>query len=171
MDTSGIFYWQFLSKLISQPQKQNVHILTLTHTKNLVTKYIGLTCVHTLYLDTRKHIFHPFCCNAPLTTSMLQLCVHYLSCLNYNQGSAYKYSDHLYKAIAASITNIWQPTYFIWNLLNNFEVSHNKLCKNTGWNIPQPTRYWYKNMWKMRCIYIWLRIEKTDKYIFPKNRT
>ena len=47
-----IFYCQLLSKPFSHFHKQTVHILTFTHTKKPVTKYLGLTCIHTLYLET-----------------------------------------------------------------------------------------------------------------------
>ena len=47
-----ILYCQLLYKPFSHFHKQTVHILTFTHTQKSVTKYLGLTCVHTLYLET-----------------------------------------------------------------------------------------------------------------------
>ena len=47
-----ILYCQLLYKPFSHFHKQTVHILTFTHTKKPVTKYLGLTCIHTLYLET-----------------------------------------------------------------------------------------------------------------------
>ena len=104
------------------------HSDTYTH-KNSVTKSLSLTSLHTLYLETGKHIFHPMCSNAPFTTSMLQLWVHYLSCFQSNQGGTYICSDHLLK-VCSSHTLYLTMNIFIWNLLNTFEVSHTKFCKN-----------------------------------------
>ena len=93
--TFVIFYCQILSNPFSHSHKQTVHILTLKHIKKPVTKYIGITCVHILYLGTKKHIFHPMCSNDPLNTFMFKLFVHYVSCMQYNQGVAHIFSDHL----------------------------------------------------------------------------
>ena len=97
VNTFGIFYWQILHKPFSHSHKPTVHILTLTHTyqKSCYEIYRSYMCIYYLF-GYRKTYFPSYVIQCPLANSMLQLCIHYLSCIQYKQGSAHMCFYHLY---------------------------------------------------------------------------